>query len=96
MGLCCADSHHVHSASGGLAAVIYTDTLQTIIMVVGSFILMGYGNVSLCIYVPHAARSLFSSSNNAISLPHCRPPANYLAPVIPISTFSSLLLLVHL
>lgn len=31
--------------SGGLAAVIYTDTLQTIIMVVGSFILMGFGNI---------------------------------------------------
>lgn len=30
--------------SGGLAAVIYTDTLQTIIMVIGSFILMGFGN----------------------------------------------------
>ena len=29
--------------TGGLAAVIYTDTLQTIIMVVGSFILMGFG-----------------------------------------------------
>lgn len=28
---------------GGLAAVIYTDTLQTFIMVVGSFILMGFG-----------------------------------------------------
>ncbi len=31
--------------SGGLAAVIYTDTLQTIIMVVGSVILMGFGNM---------------------------------------------------
>lgn len=31
--------------SGGLAAVIYTDTLQTIIMLVGSFILMGFGNI---------------------------------------------------
>ncbi len=31
------------SLTGGLAAVIYTDTLQTIIMVVGSFILMGFG-----------------------------------------------------
>lgn len=28
---------------GGLAAVIYTDTLQTIVMIVGSFILMGFG-----------------------------------------------------
>ncbi|XP_075900919.1 sodium/glucose cotransporter 1-like [Nelusetta ayraudi] len=32
--LCCA--------AGGLAAVIYTDTLQTAIMLVGSFILMGF------------------------------------------------------
>lgn len=86
----------MYCTAGGLAAVIYTDTLQTIIMVVGSFILMGYGNVYLCFYVPHAARSLFSSSNNAISLPHCHPPANYLASLIPLSTFSSLLLLVHL
>lgn len=34
-----------HCISGGLAAVIYTDTLQTIIMVIGSFVLMGFGNV---------------------------------------------------
>ena len=27
--------------SGGLKAVIYTDTLQTVIMVIGAFILMG-------------------------------------------------------
>ncbi|KAK9532657.1 hypothetical protein VZT92_010031 [Zoarces viviparus] len=32
----------IYTVTGGLAAVIYTDTLQTIIMVVGSFILMGY------------------------------------------------------
>uniref|UniRef100_A0A8C8M9C7 Sodium/glucose cotransporter 1 n=1 Tax=Oncorhynchus tshawytscha TaxID=74940 RepID=A0A8C8M9C7_ONCTS len=32
----------LYTVTGGLAAVIYTDTLQTIIMVVGSFILMGY------------------------------------------------------
>lgn len=30
---------------GGLAAVIYTDTLQTVIMVIGSFILMGFGEL---------------------------------------------------
>lgn len=38
--LCCA--------AGGLAAVIYTDTLQTAIMLVGSFILMGFGKASSC------------------------------------------------
>ncbi|GAA6081983.1 sodium/glucose cotransporter 1 [Tachysurus ichikawai] len=32
----------LYTITGGLAAVIYTDTLQTIIMVVGSFILMGF------------------------------------------------------
>ncbi|XP_044000099.1 sodium/glucose cotransporter 1-like isoform X4 [Gambusia affinis] len=32
----------VYTVTGGLAAVIYTDTLQTIIMVIGSFILMGF------------------------------------------------------
>ncbi|XP_044031137.1 sodium/glucose cotransporter 1 isoform X1 [Siniperca chuatsi] len=33
----------LYTVTGGLAAVIYTDTLQTIIMIVGSFILMGFG-----------------------------------------------------
>ncbi|NXJ94554.1 SC5A1 protein, partial [Corythaixoides concolor] len=33
----------VYTITGGLTAVIYTDTLQTFIMVVGSFILMGFG-----------------------------------------------------
>lgn len=37
----------MYCVSGGLAAVIYTDTLQTIIMLVGSFILMGFGNMLL-------------------------------------------------
>ncbi|NXG54848.1 SC5A1 protein, partial [Hemiprocne comata] len=32
----------LYTITGGLAAVIYTDTLQTFIMVVGSFILMGF------------------------------------------------------
>ncbi|XP_032899392.1 LOW QUALITY PROTEIN: sodium/glucose cotransporter 1-like [Amblyraja radiata] len=32
----------LYTVTGGLMAVIYTDTLQTVIMVVGSFILMGY------------------------------------------------------
>ncbi|KAL2100452.1 hypothetical protein ACEWY4_004846 [Coilia grayii] len=32
----------LYTITGGLAAVIYTDTLQTVIMVVGSFILMGF------------------------------------------------------
>ncbi|XP_037340484.2 sodium/glucose cotransporter 1-like [Pungitius pungitius] len=32
----------LYTVTGGLAAVIYTDTLQTIIMIVGSLILMGF------------------------------------------------------
>ncbi|NXX51659.1 SC5A1 protein, partial [Tricholaema leucomelas] len=32
----------LYTITGGLAAVIYTDTLQTFIMVVGSFVLMGF------------------------------------------------------
>ncbi|XP_042817910.1 solute carrier family 5 member 4 isoform X1 [Panthera tigris] len=32
----------IYTITGGLASVIYTDTLQTIIMLIGSFILMGY------------------------------------------------------
>ncbi|XP_062340323.1 sodium/glucose cotransporter 1 [Osmerus eperlanus] len=32
----------LYTVTGGLAAVIYTDTLQTVIMVVGSFVLMGF------------------------------------------------------
>ncbi|NWT60301.1 SC5A1 protein, partial [Erythrocercus mccallii] len=32
----------LYTITGGLAAVIYTDALQTLIMVVGSFILMGF------------------------------------------------------
>ncbi|XP_003419232.2 solute carrier family 5 member 4 [Loxodonta africana] len=32
----------VYTITGGLASVIYTDTLQTIVMLIGSFILMGF------------------------------------------------------
>ncbi|XP_058996309.1 solute carrier family 5 member 4 [Mustela lutreola] len=32
----------IYTITGGLASVIYTDTLQTIVMLIGSFILMGY------------------------------------------------------
>uniref|UniRef100_A0A096M137 Sodium/glucose cotransporter 1 n=1 Tax=Poecilia formosa TaxID=48698 RepID=A0A096M137_POEFO len=32
----------LYTVTGGLAAVIYTDTLQTVIMLTGSFILMGF------------------------------------------------------
>lgn len=45
--LCCA--------AGGLAAVIYTDTLQTAIMLVGSFVLMGFGKASCSLNSPCCA-----------------------------------------
>ncbi|XP_019609793.2 solute carrier family 5 member 4 [Rhinolophus sinicus] len=32
----------IYTITGGLASVIYTDTLQTIVMLIGSFILMGF------------------------------------------------------
>ncbi|XP_006148027.2 solute carrier family 5 member 4 isoform X2 [Tupaia chinensis] len=32
----------IYTVTGGLASVIYTDTLQTVIMLIGSFILMGF------------------------------------------------------
>ncbi|KAM9747817.1 solute carrier family 5 member 4 isoform 2-T2 [Dama dama] len=32
----------IYTITGGLASVIYTDTLQTVIMLIGSFILMGF------------------------------------------------------
>lgn len=34
--------------TGGLTAVIWTDFVQTIIMLIGSFILMGMGNIDFC------------------------------------------------
>lgn len=43
----------MNCVAGGLAAVIYTDTLQTAIMLVGSFILMGFGKVQSTASVVH-------------------------------------------
>lgn len=45
-------------ATGGLASVIYTDTFQAIIMLVGSFILMVFGKLRLNPQIP---RFLFPS-----------------------------------
>ncbi|XP_027804411.2 sodium/myo-inositol cotransporter 2 isoform X7 [Marmota flaviventris] len=36
----------LYTVAGGLAAVIYTDTLQTVIMLLGALILMGYSDCS--------------------------------------------------
>ncbi|KAM8961742.1 sodium/myo-inositol cotransporter 2 [Pelodytes ibericus] len=37
----------IYTIAGGLAAVIYTDTLQTVIMIIGALILMGYSFVEV-------------------------------------------------
>ncbi|CAH2307483.1 sodium myo-inositol cotransporter 2 [Pelobates cultripes] len=37
----------IYTVAGGLAAVIYTDTLQTVIMILGALILMGYSFVEI-------------------------------------------------
>ncbi|XP_053327112.1 sodium/myo-inositol cotransporter 2 [Spea bombifrons] len=37
----------IYTVAGGLAAVIYTDTLQTIIMIIGALILMVYGFIEV-------------------------------------------------
>uniref|UniRef100_A0A3B5M126 Sodium/glucose cotransporter 1 n=1 Tax=Xiphophorus couchianus TaxID=32473 RepID=A0A3B5M126_9TELE len=49
----------LYTVTGGLAAVIYTDALQTIIMVIGSFILMGFGD---CPALPLSQESLSCES----------------------------------
>ncbi|XP_063788496.1 sodium/myo-inositol cotransporter 2 [Pseudophryne corroboree] len=37
----------IYTVAGGLAAVIYTDTLQTVIMIIGALILMVYGFIKI-------------------------------------------------
>ena len=37
--------------TGGLTAVIWTDFVQTIIMLIGAFILMGMGNNKIRFYI---------------------------------------------
>ncbi|KAM8918543.1 solute carrier family 5 member 4-like [Lycaon pictus] len=65
--------------SGGLASVIYTDTLQTIIMLIGSFILMGYafakvgGYESFTEKYMNAIPSIVEGDNLTIS-PKCYTP----------------------
>lgn len=38
--------------SGGLSAVIYTDALQTLVMIVGAFILMVLSKYTMCCKMP--------------------------------------------
>ena len=64
--------------TGGLASVIYTDTLQTIIMLIGSFILMGYGKWWQWEQFPGAG-------NHEICV--CSVALYYCLPVLPGHTF---------
>lgn len=45
MALFVIDYHWLLLIPGGLTAVIYTDALQTVIMVIGAFVLMFIGTV---------------------------------------------------
>ncbi|XP_062038106.1 solute carrier family 5 member 4-like [Lepus europaeus] len=72
----------VYSITGGLASVIYTDTLQAFIMLVGSFILMGFafdevgGYESFKEKYMNAIPSVIEAENLTID-PSCyTPPAN--------------------
>ncbi|XP_037672880.1 solute carrier family 5 member 4-like [Choloepus didactylus] len=69
----------IYTITGGLASVIYTDTLQTIIMLVGSFILMGFafaevgGYESFTEKYMKAIPSIVEGDNLTIS-PRCYTP----------------------
>ncbi|CAK7314256.1 Solute carrier family 5 member 4 [Vulpes lagopus] len=69
----------IYTITGGLASVIYTDTLQTIIMLIGSFILMGYafaevgGYESFTEKYMNAIPSIVEGDNLTIS-PTCYTP----------------------
>uniref|UniRef100_A0A671F246 Solute carrier family 5 member 4 n=1 Tax=Rhinolophus ferrumequinum TaxID=59479 RepID=A0A671F246_RHIFE len=59
----------IYTITGGLASVIYTDTLQTIVMLIGSFILMGFEFTEKYMNaIP--SYSLFSPSHDPIF--HCK------------------------
>ncbi|XP_068127562.1 sodium/glucose cotransporter 1 [Hyperolius riggenbachi] len=57
----------LYTVTGGLAAVIYTDTLQTIIMVIGSFILMGFAFKEVGGYENFMARYMSAIPNETVS-----------------------------
>ncbi|XP_023600788.1 solute carrier family 5 member 4 isoform X2 [Myotis lucifugus] len=69
----------IYTITGGLASVIYTDTLQTIIMLIGSFILMGFafaevgGYESFTEKYMNAIPSIVEGDNLTIS-PACYTP----------------------
>ncbi|CAF99317.1 unnamed protein product [Tetraodon nigroviridis] len=65
----------LYTVTGGLAAVIYTDTLQTIIMIVGSFILMGFAFGEMGSFEIFQSRYMAAiPSNNTGFLPECYKP----------------------
>uniref|UniRef100_A0A671F3F7 Solute carrier family 5 member 4 n=1 Tax=Rhinolophus ferrumequinum TaxID=59479 RepID=A0A671F3F7_RHIFE len=55
----------IYTITGGLASVIYTDTLQTIVMLIGSFILMGFA---------FAEVGGYESLQRSRLIPHFRDP----------------------
>ncbi|XP_075389981.1 solute carrier family 5 member 4 [Tenrec ecaudatus] len=69
----------VYTITGGLASVIYTDTLQTVIMLIGSFILMGFAFAKIGGYenfteqYMNAIPSVVEGDNLTIS-PRCYTP----------------------
>uniref|UniRef100_H2T5T7 Sodium/glucose cotransporter 1 n=1 Tax=Takifugu rubripes TaxID=31033 RepID=H2T5T7_TAKRU len=65
----------LYTVTGGLAAVIYTDTLQTIIMIVGSFILMGFAFAEMGSFENFQERYMAAIPNNTIGFePKCYEP----------------------
>ena len=46
--------------TGGLTAVIYTDTLCTFLMVTGSLTVMGLGNFVLLVAIKKAKKTIFT------------------------------------
>ncbi|XP_032801798.1 sodium/glucose cotransporter 4 [Petromyzon marinus] len=64
----------IYTIAGGLAAVIYTDALQTVIMVVGAMILMGIGLVKLDGYEGMARSYMAAVPNVTVPNTTCHQP----------------------
>lgn len=59
----------IYTVAGGLAAVIYTDTLQTIILLIGAFILMGISFVEVGGWNEMMARYAAAAANYTLAYP---------------------------
>ncbi|XP_036618668.1 solute carrier family 5 member 4-like isoform X2 [Trichosurus vulpecula] len=69
----------IFTVAGGLASVIYTDTLQTVIMLVGSFILTGYAFAEVGGYEAFTKKYMKAipsviTDNNVTLSPECYMP----------------------